>query len=339
MMSGSNIPCALTQACIVTCFLQSLSATLVNECSASSASHTNTILEFESQQCTVESKEVEAFDMVVNFLQSRTNLQQKLNSQEQHELTSTKRNTVEAESVEHKHKSKAFDCEAHPKLCEAPFNCHETSFNSTFNYIESMTQPDSEIPKFQPTNGPNLQDWCLAPQHEDYIHECLVERDLVNAGKIRYGQMKAGDHGPGTFELMGMLCFMEGHCSNRRVTSNTTLVEASQMCDERFGRTRWTSVGSSPQEAMEAVLPALANVSNPQDAIDMMNYTAEHGFSSREETTELVVQSCAAGHYHCEIMMCKETYCKDEYFINEYGHFQQELGWKTSTASWMNAQE
>eukprot|EP00408_Alexandrium_pacificum_P062133 CAMPEP_0171170844 /NCGR_PEP_ID=MMETSP0790-20130122/8916_1 /TAXON_ID=2925 /ORGANISM="Alexandrium catenella, Strain OF101" /LENGTH=138 /DNA_ID=CAMNT_0011635689 /DNA_START=66 /DNA_END=478 /DNA_ORIENTATION=+ len=68
-----------------------------------------------------------------------------------------------------------FDCDAHPKLCEAPFNCQ------TYSAPQLMAQTIAQ--RGLAANGEaNLKTWCMAPGYEDYIHACIVEKDLVKAG-------------------------------------------------------------------------------------------------------------------------------------------------------------
>merc|ERR1712151_326981 len=78
----------------------------------------------------------------------------------------------------------------------------------------------------------------------EYMHACLVEKDLVKAGQIQY-QWSVDQHN-GVDELDGSYCFIEGHCTNEAVTNATTLEESYQMCDDRFGHRSWTEFGQLP---------------------------------------------------------------------------------------------
>lgn len=200
-----------------------------------------------------------------------------------------------------------FDCTEHPQLCQAPFNCQ-------------AAEP-SRI-QWGTIDGPNMQIWCNATAYEDYVAECLVKKEMVSAGHIQYESTVAGNHGKFTAELDGSYCFIEGHCLNTAVTNSTTLEEANHMCDQRYGHERWTSFGSlHSQDKLPSAMPA-----NPAN-----------GFTAQEQTTPFLLAACAMGNYHCDVVYCKETYCKNDYYVQKYGHFLDDLGWTSSTVSWMHA--
>eukprot|EP00931_Biecheleriopsis_adriatica_P093310 TRINITY_DN67056_c0_g1_i1.p1 TRINITY_DN67056_c0_g1~~TRINITY_DN67056_c0_g1_i1.p1 ORF type:complete len:360 (+),score=76.38 TRINITY_DN67056_c0_g1_i1:99-1178(+) len=211
------------------------------------------------------------------------------------------------------HDAKAFDCAMYPKMCEAPFNCDkEDIFLDVRNtLLEGMA-----------AKGPNLQSWCMSPGYQDYVHMCLASKDLVKAGQIQYQQTKEGKFGPHTFDLDGSYCFIEGHCLNTAVTNSTTLEEANQMCDQRYGRERWAKFGT------------FGISDNP---IFHLPTNLSNGFDGQQNTAPYLVAACAMGNYHCDVVYCKETYCKDPYMVQKYSHFLDDLGWTKSTASWMHA--
>jgi len=217
-----------------------------------------------------------------------------------------------------------FDCAAHPKLCESPFECGSATLPSIIpNIFQGVAQ-----------NGPNLQLWCAATEYENYVSECLAKKDLVSAAHTQYNDTVAGRFGPFTHELDGSYCFIEGHCLNEAVSSTTTLEEAAQMCDDRYGHERWASFGNplSQISMVRNVAPAIVGAT-----LANLHGDPSGGFTGQSQTTDFLLAACAMGNYHCDVVYCKETYCKNEYYIKKYGHFLEELGWTSSTASWMHA--
>ena len=180
-----------------------------------------------------------------------------------------------------------FDCEAYPKMCRAPFNCHRVpGLSADPSWLHGNASEGLAA------SGPNLQAWCSVPMFEGYIHTCLVEKDLAKAARLQYEGTKAGKYGPYSYELDGSYCFIEGHCLNTRVSHGTTLEEASQMCDERYGRSRWANFGSWLSHDVIG-LPEPKNASN--------------GFDGQENTAPFLLAGCAMGNYHCDVMYCRET--------------------------------
>ena len=139
--------------------------------------------------------------------------------------------------------TKSFGCDAYPKLCEAPFNCQDliparaaTSF-ALFGVGNGVAAPG---------HGNNPKVWCMSPQYANYAHACMSEKDLVKAAHIQYNETKSNKFGPTTLDADGSYCFLDGHCTNSEVTTDTTLAEAEQMCDARFGHEAWTRVAKMP---------------------------------------------------------------------------------------------
>jgi len=198
----------------------------------------------------------------------------------------------------------SFDCNAHPKLCQAPFNCQ------TFSSEEYVAQLARGL---APEGHGNLRSWCTQPTYEDYIDMCIVKKDLVKAGHIQYewSLKEANTSGPlhGVDEMDASYCFMEGHCSNAAVTNETTLEEADRMCDGRFGDA-WHVFGSAEMMTFA-----------PFDALALAALLPRgSGFHDPRITTFFLKAACAMGNYHCDVMYCKETYCKTQHYIEKYGH-------------------
>lgn len=196
-----------------------------------------------------------------------------------------------------------FDCAMLPKMCEAPFKCDE---------VNVTEQQNTFLREGIAVHGPNAQVFCNSLERSEYAYQCLVTKDLAKAGQGRFDADAAMDD-----ELTASMCFIEGHCLNFAVDGSTTVEEASQMCDERFGHERWSKIGSRSSSDVPAI---------PTD---------RKNFISREETTPWVIAACASGSYQCDVTMCRRTYCKHHPLVEKYGHFLEDFGWYESTEPWM----
>merc|ERR1719414_2914928 len=157
----------------------------------------------------------------------------------------------------------------------------------------------------------------------DYVHTCIVEKDLVKAAQIQY--QWSLDQRNGIDELDGSYCFIEGHCSNTAVTNSTTLEESYQMCDYRYGRRSWTKIGSL-MSLVSVLKPLHESMGSPYD-----------GFHNTEVTKVFLKAACAMGNYHCDVMYCKETYCKMKHYKDKYEHLQPDApGQLLYQRDWLN---
>jgi len=197
-------------------------------------------------------------------------------------------------------------CKLFPKLCQPPFDCHTITNEERDMWNREGRAFDGK---------PNLRSWCFDPQFMPMMSRCAAG-DLSGAGMLQYDLTRAGLFGPTTMELDGSYCFMEGHCVNEAVTNDTTLEEAAQMCDERFGHEAWTRVGrdSAPPEDV---------IGFAMDEID----DRRNGFTSRNQTRPYLMMACAMGNFHCDVMYCRENYCKNPHYVNKYGHMLKTYGW------------
>jgi len=188
-----------------------------------------------------------------------------------------------------------FDCEKYPKMCQAPFNCQNFSMSQLAPILVTGVAP----------TGPNIHAWCGAPSYQDYVHTCLAEKDLVKAGHIQYEWSKK--LGVGIDQADASYCFLEGHCTNRAVTNKTTLEEASAMCDERYGHDAWAQFGR---------LDTLKPVTHFPGSVSALMM----GFHDPVVTKFFLQAACSMGNYHCDVVYCKETYCKMDEYIKKYSH-------------------
>jgi len=205
-------------------------------------------------------------------------------------------------TAEHLQPSGKFDCAAHPSLCKAPFNCQD------------LTPADEQAWDLHgwAANGTNWRIWCLMPHYDKYSSLC-ASGDIHGAARAQYLATTAGKFGKYTMEMDGSYCFIGGLCANTAVTNDTTLQEAEEMCDQRFGHEAWTTMN---------VQSSLSNHTAQNDLKDL-----RHGFHSPLQTRPFLLAACAMGNYHCDVRMCQVGYCQDEYYVKKYGHFLQEHGW------------
>lgn len=211
-----------------------------------------------------------------------------------------------------------FDCDKYHHFCQEPFNCQP----GAAHLFDTLSIAAGAWTQGLAHDGVNLHSWCAVPDYQDFVHQCLVEKDLVKAGHTQFEKTKSGEFGEFVYLMDGSYCFIEGHCLNTAVTENTTLAEASKMCDDRYGHERWTSFGSS----------------GSKDTVDFIkNRTGadfSNGMSGKEHTTGFLLAACAMGNYHCDVMYCKETYCKQEDLKEKYSHFLYDYGWDKNKESW-----
>jgi len=192
---------------------------------------------------------------------------------------------------------KPFDCGKHPLLCKPPFNCQNWNIAEHAKYLELGVAADGKA---------NLRMWCAFPSYDKYMDTCLVQKDPVKAAQIQYTWAKEQQNG--IDDMDASYCFIEGHCTNALVTNETTLEDTYEMCDSRFQRTHWTSFGSL---AMTPLILSKMDIT-PQDWSEGVKDPV---------TSRLFVQAaCAMGNFHCDVMMCKETYCKDPRYVRKFGH-------------------
>eukprot|EP00408_Alexandrium_pacificum_P061196 CAMPEP_0171167566 /NCGR_PEP_ID=MMETSP0790-20130122/7270_1 /TAXON_ID=2925 /ORGANISM="Alexandrium catenella, Strain OF101" /LENGTH=324 /DNA_ID=CAMNT_0011632397 /DNA_START=62 /DNA_END=1037 /DNA_ORIENTATION=+ len=193
------------------------------------------------------------------------------------------------------------NCAKSPWMCMPPFNCQQGL--DVGKLFTTLATEDGHT---------NLRSWCLEPQFADtLVKHCLWLKDQKTAAQEMYLSTIHGKHGPFTAEADASYCFIEGHCSNTAVTFNTTLEEAEQMCDFRYGHDAW---------AKDFGLKDI--IANPKMAPLVLagGATPKGGFKHADLVGPFLKAACAMGNYHCDINYCKETYCKEEYYIKKYGH-------------------
>uniref|UniRef100_A0A7S2ACV4 Uncharacterized protein n=1 Tax=Alexandrium andersonii TaxID=327968 RepID=A0A7S2ACV4_9DINO len=198
-------------------------------------------------------------------------------------------------------------CASFPSFCKEPFNCQNYTDYMALAWLEQGLAPDGK---------PNYFNWCSQSDSSAWMSKCAAG-DLLGSAKTRYFLVNNGMYGGLKQELDGSACFLEGHCTNTAVTENTTAEETAAMCDKQYGHEAWTRFGSSHAPPENAI------------GFGMENGFADYrnGYLSHAQSRPFALASCAMGSFHCDVVYCRENYCKDEYYIKKYGHFLKEEGW------------
>uniref|UniRef100_A0A7S1WY90 Uncharacterized protein n=1 Tax=Alexandrium catenella TaxID=2925 RepID=A0A7S1WY90_ALECA len=193
-----------------------------------------------------------------------------------------------------------FNCEAYPGMCQEPLNCQR---HTVFNLFQQLRNTAGK------SGHADLSGLCYGPDAEPFWSTCLVQKNLVLAARLHYEQTISGKFQDGEKQANtdASFCFIEGLCKDEAVTNATTLAEAEQLCDGRYGHDEWTRVMSVGRLLQDSKMMEQM----PKDGA---------GFEDRSQTRQVALQACAKGHFHCSAMYCKETLCRDEKYIRKFGH-------------------
>jgi len=191
------------------------------------------------------------------------------------------------------------NCKEYPVLCSEKLRCDKDVPSA--DITPRIATPDGHA---------NPRAWCYKwTWHHlgSMLQECLANRDITSSAQELFSKHKR----IGQAELMGSYCFYEKHCSNNKVTTDTTIEQAEKLCDARYGHSKWTSFG-----VQNWGMQRWWQLSGKMNKTD--------GYHSRIPTQALGKMFCAMGNYHCNVMYCKETFCKDPEYIKKYGHLLKE---------------
>merc|ERR1711862_146407 len=117
------------------------------------------------------------------------------------------------------------NCFKTPALCSERLQCQTWPLpNETAAALNAkMTTQD---------NHANLRLWCEHPQDADtVVQHCLLNHALVAHAHASYASTKKSHKD----ELVASFCFIEGLCHDSAITANTTVLEAEDVCDARYG--------------------------------------------------------------------------------------------------------
>lgn len=190
-----------------------------------------------------------------------------------------------------------YPCWYKPEYCGRPLHCDRPGMLRVLGPMQPIA-----------TNGhANLQTWCLSDNFRaGIVDQCLVKHDLSKAGRLTYAEQARNN----ALESDGSYCFAMGHCLETRVTDATTMAEAEQLCDEKYGHKAWASL---------TISQLLTGFSS---AIARGQISSTFAFKTRESARPWAELACAMGNLHCDVVYCRENYCNKEHFRSRYLHLQ-----------------
>jgi len=203
---------------------------------------------------------------------------------------------------------KAFNCSQVPAFCRKPFNCGGEPVKTGAQGHAVATED----------GHPNFQAWCnVYPVFAKPMASCAAGK-LKEYGHLMYAEQKAASTGPLKVNISNIdaqYCFMAGHCSNTKVKDGMNVSDMERMCDAKFGRDEWTTNFHMISGLAKATMGGVFAGKIHTNFWHPMLVTIDAGFS-----TAFAKLACAMGNYHCDVMYCKETYCKDEGWKALHGH-------------------
>lgn len=189
-------------------------------------------------------------------------------------------------------------CDEMWQYCTEPLNCDTDG-------PTAMEQMSWAFKLSTPDNHANLKSWCWdASFASSVVEQCLIKKDLTASAHATY--RKQVDEGLG--EIDGSYCFLAGHCLTKGVTNATTVGEAEGMCTRKFGsESEWANFGMKDLNL---------GFWMQTGALDR-----EEGILDKTVAMAYVKLACAMGNYHCDVVYCQETFCKDPYYTAKYGRY------------------
>lgn len=190
-------------------------------------------------------------------------------------------------------------CSYSPTVCKQPFNCMMPA-----NYSEQQRLGKTVMISADGRTNPRA--WCGRPRFwKSILEECIVQKDLLKSAKTRFNQSMNDMGGAWFSRREAAYCFAEGHCTNEAVALDISNQEVRKQCDKRFGHEAWT-VGMSGKAIHELDNEPLS------EETELDKHKAEM----------MTKAACALGHYHCDVIYCRETYCKKKEYKEKFGHLQ-----------------
>lgn len=202
------------------------------------------------------------------------------------------------------------NCTSHPMFCNSKVDCASNPLTQ-----DERTAFDKRLATA--SGKVNFRSWCLAyPMYATSVQKCIVEGDSQGYAKATFETQKKLK----LLDADAIYCFVAGHCNNTEVTDSTTVEEAEAICDRRYGRERWTSIGF--KDFMEVLGRAL-KLGNTHQVPKEWHVT---GFGSlvklaRHETDIMAMTACAMGNYRCDVAYCQNNYCNEPRYRSRFGNF------------------
>lgn len=143
----------------------------------------------------------------------------------------------------------------------------------------------------------NRKPWCNNFRFLHMNRHCILGEDLhahvPEAHKIVEVE--------GAEKFFASYCFVSGHCANGNVTFGTKLDEAEQMCEAMYPHGKWLKTYPNMYQTL---------------------FDLPKGKVLDKKAAELRTKlTCAVGTYHCEVVQCQETFCKNETHRAKYAKY------------------
>ncbi|CAJ1335551.1 unnamed protein product [Effrenium voratum] len=146
------------------------------------------------------------------------------------------------------------------------------------------------------------------------MQKCIVEEDPHSYAQEMFQYQQK-------LKLVGadaIYCFVAGHCNNTEVTERTTMSEAEQVCNKRYG-SRWTEVGWTDFMAVLARALELGTTHQIPKEWKVTGWGSLVKLARREADISAMT-ACAMGNFQCDVAYCKMNYCDSPKFRAKFGN-------------------
>eukprot|EP00930_Biecheleria_cincta_P046124 TRINITY_DN31812_c0_g1_i1.p1 TRINITY_DN31812_c0_g1~~TRINITY_DN31812_c0_g1_i1.p1 ORF type:complete len:325 (+),score=30.69 TRINITY_DN31812_c0_g1_i1:144-1118(+) len=292
-------------------------------CSLSGACAEHEVEAWEGAMIQTERQELLQHSLRISKLSETNNLAQRYSADQErtHNTASQKRSsalhrlfkrrrTASAKEDPTGPSSGPVNCSAYPMFCNSKVDCATNPLTP-----EERKTYDKQLATA--SGKANLRTWCLAyPMYSTSVQKCIVEGDSQGYARATFETQKKLK----LLDADAIYCFVAGHCNNTEVTDSTTVEQAEAICDRRYGRERWASIGF--KDFMDVLGRAL-KLGNTHQVPKEWHVT---GFGSpvklaRHETDIMAMTACAMGNYRCDVAYCQTNYCNEPSYRARFGNF------------------
>mmetsp|Transcript_18171 Transcript_18171/g.52949 ORF Transcript_18171/g.52949 Transcript_18171/m.52949 type:complete len:299 (+) Transcript_18171:73-969(+) len=227
------------------------------------------------------------------------------------------------------------DCQAYPALCRAPFNCkqgdgqqpdltlgtpQDKSAHRTLVVMDTHTASSSG--RYATQDGHSNMNWFCGSQEQFAMLECatgnLSGYGLIksqerprNQGNLVHRTIHEVHH-----DMLAQYCFNMGHCNDKEVSQGMTMLQGEAMCDKKYGHKAWANFTEGGMETSR-FLSGLAGTLK----VDLLTSGSLAKVTLGKPSAKTMGKmACAEGHFHCDVLLCKEHYCQDEGYWKKYHH-------------------
>jgi len=195
----------------------------------------------------------------------------------------------------------AINCTEYPMFCDPKVNCASNPMSS-----DEIAQLNGRLAT--PSGHANLRTWCLAyPHYGRALKTCILDNDKVGYADATFADQQAA----GLDTADAMYCYVEGHCNDTRITDETTVSQAEEACDEKYGHEAWTQVGW--HSVMEIVHEAPELYKEQMEALAEGRTTMAAVLQIiRNKSRTFGLTACAMGNYQCDVINCRRNYCGND---------------------------